>query len=160
VTSFYRGRPVPPSPIYHLRSSISHFRRQTTDNRTAGRGREQSDSVVNTEPASARSHVCSSANHVDHKLGLREHRHMAARDFVDAGFHPLRNKTFQLRVHSAVVLAHDVPARLRSPRGSFKLMVEEVHVWHALSRPNEFLFLLWQVSRETRNATWLVRVVY
>src|SRR5205807_10238469 len=67
--------------------------------------------------------------------------------------HTFRNKTFQIGVHSAVVLAHDVPARLRSPRGSFKLLVEEVRVWHALGRPNKFLFLLWQISREACDAT-------
>src|SRR6266478_9309176 len=32
-------------------------------------------------------------------------------------------------------------------------MVREVRVWHALGRPNKFLFLLRQVSREARNAT-------
>jgi len=69
-------------------------------------------------------------------------------------FHALCNKTFQLRVHRAVVLAHDVPTRLRSPCGSFKLLVEEVRVWHALGRPNKFLFLLWQISREACDATW------
>jgi hypothetical protein len=47
-------------------------------------------------------------------------------------FHALRNKTFQLRMHSAVVLAHDVPARLRFPCGSFNLLVEKVRVRHAV----------------------------
>src|SRR4029077_2353165 len=70
-------------------------------------------------------------------------------------FHALCNKTFQLRVHRAVVLAHDVPARLRSPCGSFKLLVEKVRVWHALGRPNKFLFLLWQIPCEACDATWL-----
>ena len=37
----------------------------------------------------------------------------------------------------------------------FKLLVEEVRVWHALGRPNKFLFLLWQISREACDATWL-----
>src|SRR6266481_3915744 len=67
-------------------------------------------------------------------------------------FHALRNKTLQLRVHSAVVLAHNVPARLRLPRRSFKLLVEQVRVWHALGRPNKFLFLLRKVSAEKLRA--------
>jgi hypothetical protein len=37
----------------------------------------------------------------------------------------------------------------------FKLLVEEVRVWHVLGRPNKFLFLLWQISREACDATWL-----
>src|SRR5207237_3365789 len=102
-----------------------------------------------------RSRVCRGADHVDYEFGFGEHRHMAAIDLVNGGAHAFRDKALQIGVHSAVVLAHDVPARLRSPRGSFKLLVEEVRVWHALGRPNKFLFLLWQISREACDATWL-----
>jgi NADPH:quinone reductase-like Zn-dependent oxidoreductase len=80
---------------------------------------------------------------------------VTALEFMGGRFHALCNKTFQLWVHRAVVLAHNVPARLRSPRRSFKLLVEEVRVRHALGRPNKFLLLLRQISREARNATCL-----
>jgi hypothetical protein len=36
-------------------------------------------------------------------------------------------------VHSAVVLAHDVPARLRLLCGAFKLLIEKVCVLHAVA---------------------------
>src|SRR6266849_8235325 len=99
--------------------------------------------------------VCGGADYVEHLVGLGKHGDVTALELVGGRFHSLRNKTFQLRVHSAVVLAHNVPARLRLPRRSFKLLVEEVRVWHALGRPNKFLFLLWQISREACDATWL-----
>jgi len=95
-----------------------------------------------------RSRVCGGADYVEHKVGLRKHGDVTALELMGGRFHALCNKTFQLRVHGAVVLAHDVPARLRSPRGSFKLLIEEVRVWHALGRPNKFLFLLGQIPRE------------
>ena len=72
---------------------------------------------------------------------------MATVDLVGGGAHPLRKKALQIGMHSAVVLAHDVPARLRFPRGSSKFLVEQVGLGR-LGRPNEFLFLLWQISGE------------
>jgi hypothetical protein len=95
------------------------------------------------------------ADYVEHEVGLGEHWDMATLDLIGGGAHPFGNETFQIGVHSAVVLSHDIPARLGSPRGSFELLVEEVRVWHALGRPNKFLFLLWQISREACDATWL-----
>jgi hypothetical protein len=78
---------------------------------------------------------------------------VTALELMGGRSHALRNKTLEFRVHSAVVLAHDVPTRLRLPRGSFKLLIEQVRVWNALRRLNKFLFLLRQISREARNAT-------
>jgi hypothetical protein len=95
------------------------------------------------------------ADYVEHEVGLGEHWDMATLDLIGGGAHPFGNETFQIGVHSAVVLSHDIPARVGSPRGSFELLVEEVRVWHALGRPNKFLFLLWQISREACDATWL-----
>jgi len=90
----------------------------------------------------------SAADHVDHEVRFGEHGDVAALDLIGRGAHTFRDKAFQIGVDSAVVLAHDVPARLGSPRGSFKLLVEGVRIWHALGRPNKFLFLLGQISRE------------
>src|ERR1700687_3885590 len=95
-----------------------------------------------------RSRVCGGADYVEHEVGLGKHGDVTALELMGGRFHALRNKTFQLRMHSAVVRAHNVPARFRLPRRSFKLLVEQVRVWHALGRPNKFLFLLWQISRE------------
>jgi hypothetical protein len=72
------------------------------------------------------------ADYVEHEVGLGEHWDMATLDLIGGGAHPFGNETFQIGVHSAVVLAHDVPARLRLPRRSFKLLVEKVRVWHGV----------------------------
>jgi hypothetical protein len=88
--------------------------------------------------------VCGGTDYIQHEVRLGKHGDVAAVELMRVRFHTFRDEAFQVGVNSAVVLAHDVPARLRSPRGSFKLLVEEVRVWRALGRPNKFLFLLWQ----------------
>src|SRR5258705_13712593 len=74
---------------------------------------------------------------------------MAAVHFSRSGAHALRDKPLQLGMHRAVFRGHDVPARLRLPSGPFNLLVEEVGHRHHLRRPDQLLFLLGQLSRET-----------
>ena len=62
------------------------------------------------------------------------------------------DEALQLRIDGAVVLGHDVPARLRPPGGACDLLVEQVRGRHALGRPDELLLLLGQVSREAVDA--------
>src|SRR5258708_37421741 len=55
-------------------------------------------------------------------------------------------------MNRVVVLADDVPARLRLPSGSPGFRVEQVGFRDALSRPNELLLLLRKVSAEILRA--------
>src|SRR6266436_6894797 len=79
-----------------------------------------------------RSRVCGGADYVEHEVGLGKHGDVTALELMGGRFHALCNKTFQVGVHSAVVLAHNVAARFRFPCGAFKLLLEQVRVWHAL----------------------------
>src|SRR6267143_1519129 len=76
--------------------------------------------------------VCGGPDHVDHEGGLREHGHVAAVGLMDAGAHPLRDEALQLGMNGVVVLAHDVPGRLRPPGGAFHLLVEQIDGRHTL----------------------------
>src|SRR6266446_10308279 len=55
------------------------------------------------------------ANYIEHDVRLGEHGDVTAFNLIRGGAHTLRNKAFQIRVNGAVVLADDVPARLRLP---------------------------------------------
>src|SRR6267154_1925731 len=79
---------------------------------------------------------------IDHRVGVGEHGNVAAGDLSHFGAHALRKEPFQIGVDGAVVLADDVPARLRLPGSSPGFRVEQVGFGDALSRPNELLLLL------------------
>src|SRR5690349_5968920 len=51
-------------------------------------------------------------------------------------------------MHREVLFGDDVPARLRLPRGSPDLRLEQIGFRHALGRPNELLLLLRKVAAE------------
>src|SRR2546426_3146450 len=93
-----------------------------------------------------------STNHIQHEVGFREHGDVAAFELMSGSFHALRKKTFQIRVDGAVVLADDIPARLRLPCGSPNFRLEQVGFRDALGRPNELLLLLRKVSAEKLRA--------
>jgi len=57
---------------------------------------------------------------------------VAAVDLIRGGAHTLRNKAFQIRVDGAVILAHDVPTRLRLPGCAFNLLIEQIGIRHAV----------------------------
>ena len=88
------------------------------------------------------------SDHIDHDLRLRQHHHVAARDFRRRGAHALSEEALTVRLYGAVVLGDDVPAWLRPPCRSSRFRREQVWSRHALGRPNELLVLLGQVACE------------
>src|SRR5439155_19027569 len=92
--------------------------------------------------------LCGGTDHVNHKLGVGEHRDVAAVDLVGGGAHTLGHGALQIGMHGAVFFADDVPARLRLPSGSPDSRLEQVGFGDALGRPNELLLLLRKVSAE------------
>src|SRR6266567_1686047 len=88
------------------------------------------------------------ANHVDDTFRLGEHRHVAAVELIAGCPHALGEKTLQIGMHGVVFFADDVPAWLRLPSGSPGLRLEQVGFGDALSRPNELLLLLREISAE------------
>src|ERR1700676_440224 len=83
---------------------------------------------------------------------MGQHRDVAASDSLGACIHPLRQKTFQSRLHRSVVVSHDVPARLRLPGDTRRIPAEEIGSRGIVGRPEELLLFLREVSRETRDA--------
>src|SRR5262249_16499984 len=65
-------------------------------------------------------------DHVEDDVGVRQHRNVAARDFNRGRAHALGYETLEFRVYRAVVLGHDVPARLGSPCSCIDLAIEQV----------------------------------
>src|SRR6266446_3621812 len=96
--------------------------------------------------------VCGGADYFEHLVGLGKHGDVTALQLMGGRFHALRKKTFQIRMNGAVVLADDVPARLRLPCGSPNFRLEQVGFRDALGRPNELLLLLRKVSAEKLRA--------
>src|SRR6266404_8330803 len=95
-----------------------------------------------------RSRVCGGADYIQHEVGLGKHGNVTTLELMSGGFHALRKKAFQIRMNGAVVLADDIPARLRLPCGSPNFRLEQVGFRDALGRPNELLLLLRKVSAE------------
>src|SRR4029077_8444463 len=88
------------------------------------------------------------ANHLDNTFRLGEHGDVAAVELIGGCPHALGEKTLQIGMHGVVFLADYVPAWLGLPSGSPGFRVEQVGFGDALSRPNEFLFLLRKISAE------------
>ena len=87
-------------------------------------------------------------DHIDHDLRLRQHHHVAARGLGRRGAHAFGKEALAVRLDSTVVLGDDVPAWLRPPGRFSHFRLEQVWSRHALSRPNQLLFLLGQVACE------------
>jgi len=83
--------------------------------------------------------VCGGTDDVNHELGVRQHRDVAAVNLVGSGAHTLRHKALQLGLHRAVTRRHDVLAGLRPPGGAFNFLVEQVRGWRKVRRPDNFL---------------------
>src|SRR5437867_9751265 len=77
---------------------------------------------------------------------------MAAVELIGGCAHALGHGALQIGMHGAVLLADDVPARLRLPSGSPDFRLEQVGLGDALGRPNELLLLLRKVSAEILRA--------
>src|SRR5215831_2190120 len=89
-----------------------------------------------------------STDYIEHDIRLGKHGDVTALKFIGGGAHTVRKKAFQIRVHSAVVLANDVPARLRLPSRSPDFRLEQIGFRRALGCPNELLLLLRKVAAE------------
>src|SRR5260370_24758285 len=86
--------------------------------------------------------VCGGTDHVDHKLGIGQHRYVAAVDLVNGGAHTFRDKALQLGLHCAVTRGRDVPARFRLPSGAHHILGEQVRGWREVGSPDDLLLLL------------------
>jgi hypothetical protein len=96
--------------------------------------------------------VCGGTDHVDHKLGIGQHRYVAAVDLVNGAAHTFRHKALQLGLHCAVTRGHDVPARFRLPSGALHILGEQVRGGREVSSLDDLLLLLQQVSGEACDA--------
>lgn len=63
---------------------------------------------------------------------MRQHWHMARRDFGRVRVHALRGEALQIRVNRLILAREHVPARLGLPSGAFNLLQEQVGHGHAL----------------------------
>src|SRR2546428_834425 len=70
--------------------------------------------------------VCRGTDHVEHKSGVGKHGNVAAGDLMRGRAHTFRQEALQLRMDGAVVGGQDVPARLRPPGSTIKLLLEQV----------------------------------
>src|SRR5215472_16171717 len=68
--------------------------------------------------------------------------------------HALGDEAFQIRLNGLVFRGYDVPTWLGSPSGSFNLLIEEIRGGRRLCCPDEFLLMLWQITRKRRNTVW------
>src|SRR5260370_36775900 len=76
--------------------------------------------------------VCGLADHIKYEAGVGEHGNVAAVDLSCGCAHTLRNEAFQIGMDGAVVLGHDVPARLRPPGDAVTPLREQVRHGHGL----------------------------
>src|SRR5262249_49901192 len=83
--------------------------------------------------------VCGFANHVEHEVGLGEHRNVAAIGLEGLRSHALCDETFQVGLDGMVTGSNDVPARFGFPSCSFDLLIEEVCRRRCMRGPNELL---------------------
>jgi hypothetical protein len=83
---------------------------------------------------------------------MGQHRDVATVDSVGACTHPLRQESFQFRLHRPVVVRDDVPTRLRLPGDPRRIPAEEIGSRGIMGRPNNLLFFLREVSRKARDA--------
>src|SRR5262249_17531653 len=98
---------------------------------------------------------CGLSDHVEHKVGLGQHRNVAAVGLEGLRSHTLCDETLQGGLDRTVTAGNDVPARFRSPRCTVYLLIEQVCRGRGMRGPNEFLLLFWQIARERRNTVRL-----
>src|SRR5215831_13344538 len=68
--------------------------------------------------------------------------------------HAPGDEAFQIGLDGSVFRGYDVPAWLGSPSGSFNLLIEEIRSGRRMCCPDEFLLMLWQITRKRRNTVW------
>src|SRR5262245_29271174 len=86
------------------------------------------------------------ANDIEHEVRLGQHRYVAAIGLEDRCFHTLRDKTLQFGLDSTVLRSYDVPTRLRSPRSTFHLLIEQICYRCGMSRPYQLLLVLREIT--------------
>ena len=69
--------------------------------------------------------------------------------------HTLRDETLQLGLNRMVLRSRNVPARLRSPGGTFHLLIEQICYRCALSGPDQVLLFLGEIACKGRDAVTL-----
>src|SRR5262245_20047978 len=90
-----------------------------------------------------RHRFCGLSDHVEHKVGLGQHRNVAAIGLEGLRSHTLCDETLQGRLDRTVTAGNDVPARFRSPSCTVYLLIEQVCRGRGMRGPNEFLLLFW-----------------
>jgi hypothetical protein len=93
-------------------------------------------------PLGVLNRFCSLADHIEYEAGVRQHRNVAVGGLNRAGSHALRHESLQIGGDGTVLSGQDVPARLRPPRGTFNLLVEQVRRRSSVRRPYDFLLRL------------------
>src|SRR5215470_7261914 len=90
-----------------------------------------------------RHRFCGLSDHVEHKVGLGQHRNVAAVGLEGVRSHTLCDETLQGGLDGTVTAGNDVPARFRSPSCAVYLLIEQVCRGRCMRGPNEFLLLFW-----------------
>src|SRR5262245_36167736 len=93
-----------------------------------------------------RHRFCGVSDHVEHKVGLGQHRNVAAVGLEGLRFHTLCDETLQLGLNGTVLRSDNVPTRLRSPRSTFHLLCEQICYRCGMSGPDQLLLLLWEIT--------------
>src|SRR5215831_13274477 len=88
------------------------------------------------------------ADHVEHEVRLRKHRHVAAIALKGGCAHALGEEALQIGLNGSILFGDDVPARLRLPGSSPDFRLEQIGFRGALGCPNELLLLLRKVAAE------------
>src|SRR5262245_35916297 len=68
---------------------------------------------------------CGLSDHVEHKVGLGQHRNVAAVGLEGVRSHTLCDETLQGGLDGTVTAGDDVPARFRSPSCTVYLLIEQ-----------------------------------
>src|SRR5215471_571008 len=95
-----------------------------------------------------RHRFCGLSDYVEHKVGLGQHRNVAAVGLEGVRSHTLCDETLQGGLDGTVTAGNDVPARFRSPSCTVYLLIEQVCRGRCMRGPNEFLLLFWEIARE------------
>src|SRR5215469_7442028 len=73
-----------------------------------------------------RHRFCGLSDHVEHKVGLGQHRNVAAVGLEGVRSHTLCDEALQGGLDGTVTAGNDVPARFRSPSCTVYLLIEQV----------------------------------
>ena len=83
---------------------------------------------------------------------MGEHRAVGTVDLLGRGSHPPGRVPVQVGLNAVVLGGHDESARLRPPRGSWRLLIEQFRGRRRCRRPHKLLLLVRQISAEVPDA--------